>query len=45
MRRALYEFVIDGIDTNIDFQGMILNHPDYISGEFDTSFIEEKILK
>ena len=45
MRRALYEFVIDGIDTNIDFQGMILSHPDYISGEFDTSFIEEKILK
>ena len=45
MRRALYEFVIDGIDTNIDCQGMILSHPDYISGEFDTSFIEEKILK
>lgn len=45
MRRALYEFVIDGIDTNIDFQGMILSHPDYIAGEFDTSFIEEKILK
>lgn len=45
MRRALYEFVIDGIDTNIDFQGMLLSNADYVAGEFDTSFIEEKILK
>ncbi len=45
MKRALYEFIIDGIDTNIEFQNTILNHPDYIKGEFDTSFLEEKILK
>lgn len=44
MRRALYEFVIEGIDTNIEFQSTILNHPDYLKGDFDTSFIEEKIL-
>ena len=45
MKRALYEFIIEGIDTNIDFQNTILNHPDYIKGEFDTSFLEEHILK
>lgn len=45
MKRALYEFIIDGIDTNIEFQNTILNHPDYVKGEFDTSFLEEKILK
>lgn len=45
MKRALYEFIIEGIDTNIDFQSVILNHPDYIKGEFDTSFLEEHILR
>lgn len=45
MNRALYEFIIDGIDTNIEFQSRILNHPDYRKGEFDTSFLEGTILK
>lgn len=45
MNRALYEFIISGIDTNIEFQNRILNHPDYRKGEFDTSFLENKILK
>lgn len=45
MRRALYEFIIDGIDTNIEFQNRILNHKDYLAGEFDTSFLERKLLK
>ncbi len=44
MNRALYEFIINGVDTNIEFQGRILNHPEYRQGEFDTSFIENKIL-
>lgn len=44
MRRALYEFIIDGIDTNIEFQNRILNHKDYLAGKFDTSFLENKIL-
>lgn len=44
MNRALYEFIIQGIDTNIAFQNEILNHPDYQRGEFDTTFLEEKIL-
>ena len=45
MKRALYEFIIDGIDTNIEFQNRILNNEDYLAGEFDTSFLEERLLK
>ena len=39
MRRALDEFIIEGIDTNIEFLFNILNNDKYMSGEFDTSFI------
>lgn len=42
MKRALEEFVIEGVSTNIDFLFGIITHPDFIRGEFDTSFIEKK---
>lgn len=45
MKRALDEFVIEGIKTNIDFHMELLEHPDYLKGEFDTSFVANKILK
>lgn len=45
MKRALSEFVIEGIKTNIDFQLDLLNNDRYISGDFDTSFISDEILK
>ncbi len=41
MRSALGEVVIQGIDTNIDFQYDILNNPDYVDGNVTTFFIEE----
>ena len=41
MKRALEELVIDGIDTNRDFVFNIIKHPDFIRGNFDTSFIEK----
>ncbi len=41
MKRALYEFIIDGIDTNIEFQNRILNDKMYQKGEFNTSFLEK----
>ncbi len=40
MRGALGELVIEGIDTNIDFQYQIINHEDYIKGKTDTGFVE-----
>ncbi|WP_298844550.1 acetyl-CoA carboxylase biotin carboxylase subunit [Clostridium sp.] len=39
MRRALGEFIIEGVDTNIDFQFKIVNNKDFIKGKFDTGFI------
>jgi acetyl-CoA carboxylase biotin carboxylase subunit len=40
MRGVLGELVIEGIDTNIDFQYQIINHKDYIGGNTDTGFVE-----
>jgi len=45
MKRALEEFVIEGIDTNIDFLLEIIKNPNFIRGEFDTSFIEKNFFK
>ncbi len=38
---ALEEFVIEGVPTTIDFHKLILSHPDFVSGQFETSFIEK----
>jgi len=40
---ALDEFIIEGVPTTIDFQKLILNHPDFVSGHFSTAFIEENL--
>ena len=40
MQSALGEVIIEGIDTNVDYQYEILNHPDYRSGNVDIEFIE-----
>ena len=45
MKRALEELVIDGIDTNRDFLFEIIKNPNFIRGNFDTSFIEKEIFK
>ncbi|WP_216828392.1 acetyl-CoA carboxylase biotin carboxylase subunit [Alkalihalobacterium elongatum] len=41
MKRALNEFVIDGVETTIPFHLRLLEHPDFISGNFDTKFLEK----
>ena len=43
MRRALEELVIDGIDTGADLAHLILYHPDYLKGNYNTSFIENHL--
>lgn len=45
MKRALEEIVIEGVETNIDFLFNIIKNPNFIRGNFDTSFIETEILK
>ena len=42
MRSALGEVIIEGIDTNVDYQYEILNDPDYQNGDFDIEFIADK---
>lgn len=42
MKRALEEIVIEGVDTNIDFLFKIIKNPNFIRGNFDTSFIEKE---
>lgn len=41
MKRALEELVIEGVDTNADFIFEIIRTPDFIRGDFDTSFISK----
>ncbi|MDA9596852.1 acetyl-CoA carboxylase biotin carboxylase subunit [Flavobacteriaceae bacterium] len=40
MRRALDEFVIEGIKTTIPFHRKLMDHPDYVSGNYTTKFME-----
>lgn len=40
MQSALGELVVQGIDTNIDFQFDIINDQRYLKGDIDTGFIE-----
>lgn len=41
MRSALGEIIIEGIETNVDYQYEILHHPDFESGDIDIEFIEK----
>ncbi|AIE60681.1 acetyl-CoA carboxylase biotin carboxylase subunit [Bacillus methanolicus] len=40
MKRALSEFVIDGIHTTIPFHLKLLNHKKFVEGQFNTKFLE-----
>ncbi|TWI57168.1 acetyl-CoA carboxylase biotin carboxylase subunit [Halalkalibacter nanhaiisediminis] len=41
MKRALSEFVVEGVDTTIPFHLRLLDHEIFTSGEFDTKFLEK----
>lgn len=41
MRRALDEFIIEGIKTTIPFHKKVLNHEYFVKGEFNTQFVEK----
>jgi acetyl-CoA carboxylase biotin carboxylase subunit len=45
MRRALDEFIIEGIKTTIPFHQKLIEHPDFVSGNFNTGFLENVDLK
>jgi acetyl-CoA carboxylase biotin carboxylase subunit len=41
MLHALDEFVIEGIPTTVDYHKKVLSHPDFVSGNYDTSFTQK----
>lgn len=43
MKRALYEYIIAGINSNIPLHLAIINEPDFQSGQYDTTFIPNKL--
>lgn len=40
MKRALGEFVVEGIHTTIPFHLKLLNHEKFVEGQFNTKFLE-----
>ncbi|HET6437359.1 MAG TPA: acetyl-CoA carboxylase biotin carboxylase subunit [Anaeromyxobacter sp.] len=40
-RRALDEYVIEGIKTNIPFHRRVLSHPPFVAGRYDTRVVEQ----
>lgn len=45
MKRALSEFIIEGVNTNIDLQLDILANENFVEGNFDTGFLEAYLNK
>ncbi|PKV48563.1 acetyl-CoA carboxylase biotin carboxylase subunit [Aquimarina sp. MAR_2010_214] len=41
MKRALDEFVVEGIKTTVPFHRQLMDHPDYIAGNYTTKFMED----
>ena len=42
MRVALAEFIIGGVETNIDFQLRLLRDENFVRGEFDNGYLNRK---
>ena len=40
MKRALEEFVIEGVKTTIPFHIKLMNHDKFVEGDFNTKFLE-----
>jgi len=45
MKRALDEFVIEGIKTTIPFHRQLMENPDYLSGNYTTKFMEDFVIE
>ena len=44
MKRALEEFYIAGIKTTIPFHRQLMEHPDYLAGNYTTKFMEDFVM-
>lgn len=45
MKWALSEFIVEGVNTNIDFQLEIIKHPDFRNGNYDIGFLNRYVGK
>ena len=45
LRRALGEYVIDGIDTVIPLHQRLMNEPDFVNGDYDIHWLEKFVGK
>ena len=45
MKRALDEFVIEGVKTTIPFHRQLMEHPDFIAGNYTTAFMDDFEMK
>jgi acetyl-CoA carboxylase biotin carboxylase subunit len=45
MKRALDEFVIEGVKTTIPFHRQLMDNPDYVAGNYTTKFMEDFEMK
>ncbi len=45
MKRALDEFVIEGIKTTIPFHRQLMDHPDYVAGNYTTKYMEDFVIE
>ena len=40
MKNAIDDYLISGIETTLDFCRYVIEHPAFVSGDFDTNFVE-----
>jgi acetyl-CoA carboxylase biotin carboxylase subunit len=45
MKRALDEFVIEGVKTTIPFHRQLMDHPDYLAGNYTTAFMNDFVME
>lgn len=41
MKEAISSYYIKGIETTLDFGTFVMNHDDFVSGDFDTHFVQK----
>ena len=44
LKRALLEFVIEGVDTTIPLYQQIINSKEFLDGTYDINWLEKKIV-
>jgi acetyl-CoA carboxylase biotin carboxylase subunit len=42
LRRALGEYVVQGLTTNVRYLGRVLDHADFRNGNYDTNFLAKR---